>query len=359
MADDKPMSVPEGTFVINAAAVEFAGEQDIVDMLNEAYRKAEKKGIQPPTKETLDVAVSKGEVIVPPFLAKIIGYDRLEKINNRGKAEVNRRIKNADTRQNPRPMFLGGIVEAIFGKKEDEPKTETFLAPSPNEDKTPVKKDLTPTEGFIKKSTPPSTPLPKRTDFENTAYELLELLEGNRTEGYVPKVNRRSGVTVGIGFDLGQHNPTDLEKMGINTNLIAKLTPYLKKKGKAAESVLEYEPLSLTEREVQDLNTIVLRKKYEEFAEKYPEYAKLPDAGKRAVLFSTSYLGAIGRYKAFREEFNKAKNIKQAIKKGLLGKISKGDAEYNRAKKALKWYEGYETKTMRVPKPKPNSSATR
>jgi hypothetical protein len=103
----------------------------------------------------------------------------------------------------------------------------------------------------------------------------------------------------------------------------------------------------------------VLRKKYEEFAEKYPEYAKLPDAGKRAVLFSTSYLGAIGRYKAFREEFNKAKNIKQAIKKGLLGKISKGDAEYNRAKKALKWYEGYETKTMRVPKPKPNSSATR
>ena len=359
VADDKPMSVPEGTFVINAAAVEFAGEQDIVDMLNEAYRKAEKKGIQPPTKETLDVAVSKGEVIVPPFLAKIIGYDRLEKINNRGKAEVNRRIKNADTRQNPRPMFLGGIVEAIFGKKEDEPKTETFLAPSPNEDKTPVKKDLTPTEGFIKKSTPPSTPLPKRTDFENTAYELLELLEGNRTEGYVPKVNRRSGVTVGIGFDLGQHNPTDLEKMGINTNLIAKLTPYLKKKGKAAESVLEYEPLSLTEREVQDLNTIVLRKKYEEFAEKYPEYAKLPDAGKRAVLFSTSYLGAIGRYKAFREEFNKAKNIKQAIKKGLLGKISKGDAEYNRAKKALKWYEGYETKTMRVPKPKPNSSATR
>jgi hypothetical protein len=359
VADDKPMSVPEGTFVINAAAVEFAGEQDIVDMLNEAYRKAEKKGIQPPTKETLDVAVSKGEVIVPPFLAKIIGYDRLEKINNRGKAEVNRRIEKADKRQNPRSMFLGGIVEAIFGKKEEEPKTETFLAPSPSKEKTPVKKDLTPTEGFVKKDTPPSTPLPKRTEFENTAYELLELLEGNRTEGYVPKVNRQSGVTVGIGFDLGQHNPTDLEKMGINTNLISKLTPYLLKKGEAAESVLEYEPLSLTEREVQDLNTIVLRKKYEEFAEKYPEYAKLPDAGKRAVLFSTSYLGAIGRYKAFREEFNKAKNIKQAIKKGLLGKISKGDAEYNRAKKALKWYEGYETKTMRVPKPKPNSSATR
>ena len=93
VADDKPMSVPEGTFVINAAAVEFAGEKDIMDMLNVAYKKAEKKGVQPPSEEMLEVAVSRGEVIVPAFLAKIIGYDRLEKINNRGKAETNQRIK--------------------------------------------------------------------------------------------------------------------------------------------------------------------------------------------------------------------------------------------------------------------------
>jgi hypothetical protein len=44
---------------------------------------------------TVDVALSKGEVVVPPELAKIIGYDRLRKINNRGKKEVASRQKKA------------------------------------------------------------------------------------------------------------------------------------------------------------------------------------------------------------------------------------------------------------------------
>ncbi len=108
VADDKPMSVPEGTFVINAAAVEFAGEKDIMEMLNVAYKKAEKKGIQPPSEEMLEVAVSRGEVIVPAFLAKIIGYDRLEKINNRGKKEVNQRIK--ENGQRPVGAAGGGFL---------------------------------------------------------------------------------------------------------------------------------------------------------------------------------------------------------------------------------------------------------
>jgi hypothetical protein len=93
VADDKPMSVPEGTFVINAAAVEFAGEGDIAKMLKDAYAKAGKQGSAAPSKEQIDVAVSRGEVIVPPAIAKIIGYDRLEKINNRGKKETKDRIK--------------------------------------------------------------------------------------------------------------------------------------------------------------------------------------------------------------------------------------------------------------------------
>jgi hypothetical protein len=109
VADDKPMSVPEGTFVINAAAVEFAGEKDIMAMLNAAYKEAEKKGIQPPSEEMLEVAVSRGEVIVPAFLAKIIGYDRLEKINNRGKKETNERIK--ENGQRPTGAFEGGRLE--------------------------------------------------------------------------------------------------------------------------------------------------------------------------------------------------------------------------------------------------------
>ena len=101
VADDRPMSVPEGTFVINAAAVEFAGSDDIKAMLVKAYSKLQKKldkspsRVKIPTEDEIDVAVSRGEVIVPPELAKIIGYDRLEKINNRGKKEVTRRQKKA------------------------------------------------------------------------------------------------------------------------------------------------------------------------------------------------------------------------------------------------------------------------
>jgi len=102
VADDQPMSVPEGTFVINAAAVEFAGSDDIKKMLSDAYGKMQKKVDKSirvakiPTEDEIDVAVSRGEVIVPPEVAKIIGYDRLEKINNRGKKEISRRQKAAE-----------------------------------------------------------------------------------------------------------------------------------------------------------------------------------------------------------------------------------------------------------------------
>ena len=49
--------------------------------------------------EAVDLLVSKGEVYIEPTLAKIIGYDRLEKINNRGKREVARRQKEAEAQQ--------------------------------------------------------------------------------------------------------------------------------------------------------------------------------------------------------------------------------------------------------------------
>lgn len=110
VADDKPMSVPEGTFVINAAAVEFAGEEDIADMLKKAYVKAGKKDMGGPSTQEIDVAVSRGEVIVPPHIAKIIGYDRLEKINNRGKKETKQRIE--ENGQRPAGAAGGGFLDA-------------------------------------------------------------------------------------------------------------------------------------------------------------------------------------------------------------------------------------------------------
>lgn len=109
VADDVPVDVPEGTFVLNAAAVEFMGSADVKKMILEAMQEAEKQGIdiekQNSTiakEDLVSLVVSKGEVIIPPQLAEIIGYDRLNKINNRGKAEVQKRL--AETEQQPAPQ---------------------------------------------------------------------------------------------------------------------------------------------------------------------------------------------------------------------------------------------------------------
>lgn len=122
IADDVPMEVPEGTFVLNAAAVEFMGSDDVKTMILEAMEEAEKQGIDIeqdnatiPKEELVSLVVSKGEVIIPPQLAEIIGYDRLNKINNRGKAEVQRRSEEPEQMKEaaPKPPILaksGGFI---------------------------------------------------------------------------------------------------------------------------------------------------------------------------------------------------------------------------------------------------------
>ena len=113
VADDKPMSVQEGTFVINAPAVEQMGESDVAKMLREAYAIAGDRGFDVPSDEQVDIAVSRGEVVIPPRIAKIIGYDRLKKINNRGKKEVDERIE-----ENGQPRALaasGGFISKADG----------------------------------------------------------------------------------------------------------------------------------------------------------------------------------------------------------------------------------------------------
>jgi hypothetical protein len=94
VADDQPRDVQEGSFVINAAAADFAGRDDIETMIRKAYSKAGDAG-QSGVSQEVQIAVSKGEVIIPPHIAKIIGYDRLNKINNRGKKEIARRQEAA------------------------------------------------------------------------------------------------------------------------------------------------------------------------------------------------------------------------------------------------------------------------
>ena len=94
VADDVPAK--SDGFVINAAAVKHAGLKDINEMLQGAKEYAEQKGIKLNFGKTPmgaeDILVSNGEVVVPDKLANIIGYDKLEKINNRGKKETEEKL---------------------------------------------------------------------------------------------------------------------------------------------------------------------------------------------------------------------------------------------------------------------------
>ena len=128
VADDVPRSLDEGDFVINAPAVKIAGKSDIEKMINKAVAELQRKGIKldfGTTAEEIDKAintlVSNGEVIIPKILAEQIGYDRLKKINNRGKEEV-KEIDEARKEQIPEKAFVsdprmrqsGGAVGSVL-----------------------------------------------------------------------------------------------------------------------------------------------------------------------------------------------------------------------------------------------------
>jgi hypothetical protein len=124
VADDVPLDVEDGTFVINAPAVEFAGSDDIKKMIMEAIDEAKGRGLdisfdggKIPEEEAVSLLVSRGEVIVPPILAKIIGYDRLEKINNRGKKEVQKRA--SESKEETATAKSGGFIAMRDGGEVD------------------------------------------------------------------------------------------------------------------------------------------------------------------------------------------------------------------------------------------------
>jgi len=169
IADDIPIEVPEGAFIINAPAVEYAGSDDISEMLLKAYEKAgqgvDKSGrvTTIPSREQVDIMISRGEVVVPPNIAKIIGYDRLEKINNRGKREVARRQKQGDQEKpQARQANTGGFINKAKGDKitvyrGEPPKNKIPLGAKLIQDRYTgswfaPNKDFTRTYGVVAKS---------------------------------------------------------------------------------------------------------------------------------------------------------------------------------------------------------------
>ena len=114
IADDIPFDGEDGAFVINAPAAEDAGKQDIQRMINVAITNLQEKGVDvrfgnPKINiaDKVKLLVSRNEVYIPAIIAKEIGYDRLKKINNRGKREVQRRQEKSQ--QDEKPQSRGFI----------------------------------------------------------------------------------------------------------------------------------------------------------------------------------------------------------------------------------------------------------
>jgi len=167
VADSQPDAVPEGTFVINAPAVEFAGSDDIRKMLVDAHKEAIRRGItvdkQGNGAKLIDVALSSGEVKVAPHLAKIIGYDRLNKINNRGKPEVEERI------QENGQQIVGAATGGLLLGLRQQPQTQL-------------------PEGFVQQpSTVDAGPIPSRdedTFFDYTIGQIKDAIKNVEIKGF-------------------------------------------------------------------------------------------------------------------------------------------------------------------------------
>ena len=400
IADDIPMEAEEGDFIINAPAAEFAGRQDIVDMILQAINSLKEKGVdiqygnpKIPIKSRVQLAVSRNEVYIPKVIAEEIGYDKLEKINNRGKREVERRQKESQKQVN-RGGFIskanGGDVEdksslllgtddsnflqdlgrAVIDQLGDKIKgflsrKEEMPVPTPRPKSiSPKQKEQDDLKGlekrpFVKKDEPKYTNfrdlitqrkfnlnLPK--DRED-AYDLLNLLEVN------PKVDPRkgnvptgtSGFTVGIGFDLGKHDANDLKNFNFSDSLYNKLLPFVSKVGKQVQIDPNF---MLTDEELDEVNTVVLNKKYNEFEKAFPIYKNI-DPLDKAVMYSAYYLGGLTReinpYTTFMKIYKNTNNITRALKEGIVDKINNPkNYESERATKALNWL------ASKMPKPK-------
>lgn len=84
---------------------------------------------------------------------------------------------------------------------------------------------------------------------------------GSRTTGYVPASGvSNSGVTVATGFDLGARNMSDLNGLGLDSALVAKLKPYLGKVKKDAEDALKTAPLTISNDEAETIDKAVRQK---------------------------------------------------------------------------------------------------
>jgi LysM repeat protein len=113
------------------------------------------------------------------------------------------------------------------------------------------------------KDTPKQGTHPPVAGFEGLKIDwgLIGTLEGSqlksRTQGTVPDASgSKSGVTIATGFDLGARGVADLQKLGFPQALIDKLSKYLGKQGTQAQAFLRKNPLMITQKEADFIDTV-------------------------------------------------------------------------------------------------------
>ena len=298
VADTEYRQVRDGSFVLNAPTVERLQKLGMLPSRVDKPKKVAK--IKARKGGLIDVALSKGEVVIEPEdIESFGGYDALERLNDVGKSEVDRRQANMGGRVigystggvlTPRGGILGTGRIGILGTP--------FVSGGPSDVNPAPPPPVSSEDSFVKIQ--PSSPdvykpfIPELSPFEKLTADLLLRLEGNEAQGYVPEKTGEdlSGVSIGIGFDIGQHSIKDLERMGFNSDIISKFTPYLKKQGDEARAVLKQEPLELNAEELAEVNRITLRSKIESFNNFFPEYKDVNDID-RAVLISADWIGGL------------------------------------------------------------------
>ena len=91
------------------------GRDDVEKMIRQAYQKAGESGMgagQQGMSQEVAIAVSRGEVTIPPHIAKIIGYDRLKK----DKQSRQERSFTPPTRTTSKPQGVALFLEKKLAK---------------------------------------------------------------------------------------------------------------------------------------------------------------------------------------------------------------------------------------------------
>ena len=130
-------------------------------------------------------------------------------------------------------------------------------------------------------------------------WDFIRGVEGNRLRGAVPPIAKNvpspnSGITVGHGFDLHGRSAADLHKLGLSSDLVAKLTAhpeYETTQGQAAQDFADAHPLTITPDDVQQIDQAAFPAYYAQIANKYNadaqkglQFENLPRGAQTAIV---------------------------------------------------------------------------